>query len=143
LLAWLYRPEARLDLGLVFLMLDVPLFCLALPQTGGAASWFALALLLRVADQIPAGTRRVALFCHWTVLCYVGVLVLSSPLGEVLWRLGDKLVAGVRCWPHMGVALGEQPVLSGWVKCNVQVVDELDIALAAGINGAFSHVITN
>ncbi len=95
LLAWLYRPEARLDLGLVFLMLDVPLFCLALPQTGGAASWFALALLLRVADQIPAGTRRVALFCHWTVLCYVGVLVLSSPLGEVLWRAALLYLAGL------------------------------------------------
>lgn len=94
-LAAFYQPESRLDLGLVFLMLDVPLFCLALPQSGGASSWFAMALILRVADQIPAGTKRVALFCHWNPICYLIVLSFFSPLSQLLTNAFMLYLAGL------------------------------------------------
>jgi signal transduction histidine kinase/CheY-like chemotaxis protein len=80
LVRW-WRPEARVDLGTVFLATDVILFVLALYVSGGERSWLLPVLCVRVADQIATSRRRAFAFASWAALLHTA-LVLYLALGE-------------------------------------------------------------
>ncbi|WP_420456397.1 sensor histidine kinase [Rubrivirga sp.] len=69
-----YRPDARLDLGLVFIVLDVWILVGTVYLTGADRSWIYFVLLLRVADQIVYGRGRTLFFAHLMPALYAGLL---------------------------------------------------------------------
>ncbi len=74
-LYFLYDRTGRLDLGLAFLILDVPvLMILAIYATGGEHSWIFLVLLLRVVDQTHTNFRRTLMFSHIVTASYLALL---------------------------------------------------------------------
>lgn len=81
LLSWalLIRWER---LGPLFLFLDVLIYCFIIYVTGIEQSWFIFLLMIRVADQIPAGLRRTLAFAHFNVLCYVAMLAYAAWQGH-------------------------------------------------------------
>ena len=76
-----YREEARLDLGTLFLALDVIVFVLAIYVSGGERSWLLPLLCVRVADQLATSPRRAFAFASWTAVLH-GMLVLYMALVE-------------------------------------------------------------
>lgn len=80
-LYWFYEPGARVDLGLVFLVVDLFFQVWAIKITGGEQSWLALILIYRTADQSHTTFGRALLFAHLTPLFYVG-LISYLALGE-------------------------------------------------------------
>ncbi len=75
----LYRFDR---LGLVFLYLDVLIYCLTIFLTGVEQSWYIFLLIIRVADQIPAGPRRTLAFAHFNLACYILMLGFASLAGH-------------------------------------------------------------
>lgn len=75
----LYRWDR---LGLFFLYLDVLIYCLTIYLTGVEESWYIFLLIIRVADQIPAGPRRTLAFAHFNLACYVLMLGFASMAGH-------------------------------------------------------------
>jgi PAS domain S-box-containing protein len=67
------RPR-RLDLGVVFMALDVVAWTFAIYYSGGERSWLFFTMIMRAADQRLAGGRRVLLFGLWSVVCYAALL---------------------------------------------------------------------
>ena len=59
-----------MDLGILFLCLDIFFWTVAIYFTGGNRSWLFFLLIVRVADQTSTNFRRVLLFSHFSVLCY-------------------------------------------------------------------------
>jgi len=80
--------RTAVDLGFVSLCADLVPFILLVYVTGGPASWLYPVLLVRVADQIPAGHRRVRIFAHVVPVCYL-LLVLY------VWLVDGRTVS----WP--------------------------------------------
>jgi signal transduction histidine kinase/DNA-binding response OmpR family regulator/HPt (histidine-containing phosphotransfer) domain-containing protein len=79
-LSWLfiysvYGKTGFVDIGLAFLIIDVPFLTLMLYATGGEHSWLFIVLLLRVVDQTHTNFRRAVFFGHFVTASYV-VLVL-------------------------------------------------------------------
>lgn len=72
-----YGRTGPVDLGLAFLILDVPVWILAIYATGGERSWLFIILLLRVIDQTHTSFRRALFFGQFVTLSY---LVLISYL---------------------------------------------------------------
>jgi PAS domain S-box-containing protein len=66
------RP--RMDLGIVFLVLDLFMWQAAVYMTGAERSWLFVLPLFRVIDQTPISTRRALTFAHLAPLSYVGLL---------------------------------------------------------------------
>lgn len=86
LMSWLtlvffYTKSTRLDLGAIFLYVDVVLFGSAVYVTGAENSWLLLILVLRAADQAANGFVTVLRFAHWSATVYLG-LVLYVHFGE-------------------------------------------------------------
>ncbi|MBI3523759.1 MAG: response regulator [Betaproteobacteria bacterium] len=75
ILYFLYGKTGRIDLGLVFLILDVPVWTLTIYATGGENSWIYLVLLLRVVDQTHTNFRRALLFSHIVTASYLLLLL--------------------------------------------------------------------
>ncbi|HEX8963917.1 MAG TPA: ATP-binding protein [Rhodocyclaceae bacterium] len=80
LLSWpalflFYRKTPRFDLGLFFLLCDIPLWTLAIYATGGENSWIYMVLLLRVVDQTHSSFRTALAFGHLVTLSYGLMLV--------------------------------------------------------------------
>ena len=69
-----YRPDARLDLGLAFIVLDVWVLVGTVYLTGADRSWIYFVLLLRVADQIVYGRARTLFFAHLMPALYAALL---------------------------------------------------------------------
>jgi len=67
----LYGKTGRIDLSLLFLIVDVPLWTLAIYATGGEHSWIFLVLLLRVVDQTHTSFRRALFFGHLVTASYL------------------------------------------------------------------------
>lgn len=80
-LSWviLYRWDR---LGVLFLYLDVLIYCLTIYLTGVEESWYIFLLIIRVADQIPAGPRRTLAFAHFNLACYILMLGFASLAGH-------------------------------------------------------------
>jgi len=73
---YLYYDRARpFDLGLLFLVLDIPLWVLAIIASGGLKSWLFFILFMRVADQVNTSFQRAMIFAHLVTLAYVGMIV--------------------------------------------------------------------
>ena len=83
-----YGRTGAVDLGLVFLHLDIVVWLLNLRHLEQAHLFFACLLLVRVADQVGDGFRRAIYFTHVVVAAY---LVYS--LGIWRWRPADA------AWP--------------------------------------------
>jgi len=75
LLRRFYGRTGRLDLGLLFLALDLLPITACIYVTGGDQSWLFFLLLVRVADQANTSFRRVFLFLNVAVLAYAGMLL--------------------------------------------------------------------
>jgi len=73
-LARFYSRIRRVDLGLVFLAVDMLLWTGAVYVSGGHSSWLFVLLALRVADQSFASFRRAAAFAHFAPVCYLAML---------------------------------------------------------------------
>ena len=79
LLSWLalrawYDRVKSIDLGILFLALDLIPFVLAIYVTGADRSWLFLLLFVRVADQTNTSFARARLFSHLSVVAYLALL---------------------------------------------------------------------
>ncbi|MGE5467076.1 MAG: ATP-binding protein [Ignavibacteria bacterium] len=83
----LYRKTRRFDLGLFFLICDIPLWTLAIYATGGEDSWIYMVLLLRVVDQTHSSFRTALLFGHLVTLSYALMLLYLQVVEhhELVW----------------------------------------------------------
>jgi signal transduction histidine kinase/CheY-like chemotaxis protein len=70
-----YSRVALLDLGLLFLALDIGTFTLAVRYSGGERSWLFFLLLVRVADQTNTTFRRAVVLAHVAALSYLGLIL--------------------------------------------------------------------
>ena len=67
--------KPRLNLGTLFLALDIPAFVWVIYQTGADSSWLFFLLYIRVADQTNTTFKRALKFSHVAVASY-GLLIL-------------------------------------------------------------------
>src|SRR5688572_25379831 len=76
-LLYLFYADLRkyFDLGLLFLILDLWMYSLAVYASGGEKSWMFFLAVFRVVDQTPVSTRRALVFAHLAPLSYVSVLL--------------------------------------------------------------------
>ena len=64
------RAKPRINLGTLFLALDIPAFVWVIYQTGADNSWLFFLLYIRVADQTNTNFRRALGFSHVAVASY-------------------------------------------------------------------------
>ena len=77
----LYGKTGRFDLGLAFLVVDVPIWTLVIYATGGEHSWLFIVLVLRVIDQTHTSFRRALFFGQFVTASYLA-MVLYLQYGE-------------------------------------------------------------
>ena len=70
-----YGRTGSLDLGAIFLVLDIPLWTLAIYATGAERSWLFMLLVLRVVDQTYQSFRTAVLYAHLVSASYLGMLL--------------------------------------------------------------------
>jgi TMAO reductase system sensor TorS len=70
-----FEKVEKINLGLVFLTLDVFVFVLAIYVSGGEKSWLFFLMIVRVADQAYTNFRRVLYFSHVCVFAYCLMLI--------------------------------------------------------------------
>src|SRR5258708_5021008 len=71
LVLYLFFDRVRaINLGTLFLALDIPAFVWVIYQTGGNASWLFFLLYIRVADQTNTNFKRALGFSHVAVASY-------------------------------------------------------------------------
>lgn len=80
LFSWLilrlfFSSIKRIDLGILFLSLDIFVWTVVIYFTGGNRSWLFFLLIVRVADQTNTNFRRVLLFTNLSVLSYLLLLL--------------------------------------------------------------------
>jgi signal transduction histidine kinase len=75
LLCFYFNPSPRLNLGVVFLALDLPVFVWVIYMTGGDQSWLFFLLFIRVADQTNTTFRRALVFSHLAVFSYAALIL--------------------------------------------------------------------
>lgn len=73
-LYFLWERTSSVDLSTLFLILDVPLFCVAIYYSGGPESLLFWMLIVRTADQVNTTFRRAMLFAHLIVVSYIGLV---------------------------------------------------------------------
>jgi len=74
ILAQFFARVKLIDLGLVFLVLDLLLWTGVVYVSGGHTSWLFFILALRVADQSFVSFRRAVAFAHLAPVFYLGML---------------------------------------------------------------------
>ncbi len=86
---WFAELQDRFNLGLLFLILDVPVWSTLIYGCGADRCWFSYLLLARVADQVATNTRRVLLFAHWVPFNYLLLVWVAATFGghSVSWSL--------------------------------------------------------
>ena len=67
--------KPRVNLGTVFLAVDVLVFILAIYLTGGDRSWLFFLLFIRTADQANTNFKRALAFGHLSVAAYAAMLL--------------------------------------------------------------------
>jgi signal transduction histidine kinase len=94
LLTRFYHRSPQL-LPLVFLALDVVLWAGAVYVTGADRSWLFPVVFMHVADQATTSFGRVLALAHWSVACYLAVVVLATtaPGASVDWGIELTKVA--------------------------------------------------
>jgi signal transduction histidine kinase/CheY-like chemotaxis protein len=78
---WFEKARPRLNLGTLFLALDIPAFVWVIYQTGANNSWLFFLLYIRVADQTNTNFKRALGFSHVAVASYA-LLILYLALVE-------------------------------------------------------------
>ena len=63
------------DLGILFLILDLWMYSLAVYASGAEKSWLFFIPVFRVVDQTPISTKRSLLFAHLAPLSYLSVVL--------------------------------------------------------------------
>ena len=82
ILYWYFeQAKPRLNLGTLFLALDIPAFVWVIYQTGADNSWLFFLLYIRVADQTNTTFKRAVAFSHVAVASYA-LLILYLVLVE-------------------------------------------------------------
>jgi len=94
-----YGRTGTLNLGSVFLTLDILIWVLAIYCTGGNQSWFLLLLILRSADQMGCRFRKALWYAHVSTLSYVALLVYLSEWEQrpISWSVESLKIAGIYC----------------------------------------------
>ena len=87
-----YGRTGRVDLGLVFVHLDVLVWLANLHHLEQSNIFFGYFLLMRVADQVGYGFRRAFYFNHLVVFSYLGYALWASAFGPVRVTWLDRLV---------------------------------------------------
>ena len=80
--------KPRVNLGTVFLALDVFVFIIAIYLTGGDRSWLFFLLFIRTADQANTTFKRALVFGHLSVAIYAAMLIELQLVEhrDVAWR---------------------------------------------------------
>jgi PAS domain S-box-containing protein len=81
LLYLLQGRTGRIDLGVVFLGLDIVAWTFAIYFTGGERSWLFFLMLVRAVDQAPVSFRRALVFAYLSTASY-SLLVFYLAYGE-------------------------------------------------------------
>jgi len=71
----LLHERVKADVSLLFLILDIPIWTLAIYYSGAERSWLFFILFLRVADQAQTGFRRALGFVMFGTFCYASMLI--------------------------------------------------------------------
>jgi len=71
----LLHDRIKADVSLFFLVLDIPIWTLAIYYSGAEHSWLFFILFLRVADQAQTGFRRALGFVMFGTFCYASMLI--------------------------------------------------------------------
>ena len=111
--AW-YSPNARLDLGLVVLHLDIVVWLVNLRHFEQAHLFFACLLLVRVADQVGFGFRRAIYFNHVVVAAY-----LLYSIGVWRWRPAEA------AWPDRLTIAATMYLLGTYLAFTGLVIERL------------------
>ena len=111
--AW-YSPNAWLDLGLVFLHLDIVVWLVNLRHFEQAHLFFACLLLVRVADQVGFGFRRAIYFNHVVVAAY-----LLYSIGVWRWRPAEA------AWPDRLTIAATMYLLGTYLAFTGLVIERL------------------
>ncbi len=79
LFSWLtlraWFAKTKIDLGILFLCVDIPFIVSVIYATGAESSWLFCFLMVRVADQTNTTFRRVFGFSHVAIGCYIAMLL--------------------------------------------------------------------
>jgi signal transduction histidine kinase len=75
LYVWFDRVRPIVNLGTVFLAVDVLVWVVAIYLTGADRSWLFFLLIIRTADQVHTSFRRALAFAHLSVGAYVLMLL--------------------------------------------------------------------
>lgn len=70
-----FHDRFKGDLSLAFLILDVPIWTMAIYDSGAERSWLFFILFIRVADQAPTRIRRAVGFALFGTLCFAAMLL--------------------------------------------------------------------
>jgi signal transduction histidine kinase/CheY-like chemotaxis protein len=87
-----YGRTGRVDLGAVFLVLDIPLWTLAIYATGAERSWLFMLLVLRVVDQTYQSFRTAVAYAHLVSVSYLGMLLYLSFIEQRSFDWTEALV---------------------------------------------------
>jgi signal transduction histidine kinase/ActR/RegA family two-component response regulator len=116
ILSWLilrygYNRLPSFDLGLAFLILDIPFMLAVIHHTGANRSVFFFMLVLRVADQISyINLRRLIVFAHITPLAYLLYVAWLSTRPEISLNWGIEIVKTLCLYgANLYIALTSQP----------------------------------
>jgi signal transduction histidine kinase/CheY-like chemotaxis protein len=75
ILRFAYLKTKRIDLALLFLMMDLLLWILVIYRTGAETSLLFFLSIVRVSDQAYTTFKKVLMFAHMTLLAYVLLVV--------------------------------------------------------------------
>lgn len=92
LLKMSYGRTGRLNLGFLFLLLDIPAWTLAIYATGSEQSWLFMVLLFRVVDQTHTSFRTALLFGHLATLSYAMLLAYAQAFNQHYFSLPEAMV---------------------------------------------------
>jgi len=97
ILRMFFDRTGRLHLGRVFLGLDIFIWVFAIYVTGAEQSWFLALLILRSADQLGGGMRRVLWYGHVSVAGYLLLLLYLEVVENrpLVWPVEGLKVAGI------------------------------------------------
>jgi signal transduction histidine kinase/ActR/RegA family two-component response regulator len=116
LLSWLilrygYNHIRIFDLGLAFLLLDIPFMLAVIHRTGANHSVFFFVLVLRVADQISyINLGRLIVFAHITPLAYLLYVRWLSTLPDISLDWGVEILKTLCMYgANLYVVLTSQP----------------------------------
>jgi signal transduction histidine kinase/DNA-binding response OmpR family regulator len=124
-----YHPDARVDLGLVFLVLDAWAIVGTVALTGVTESWLYFLLLLRVADQVVYSYRQTLFFAVLMPALYAGLLLW-------VWLVEGWTVD----WPGEIAKTGILFLVAGYVSQSAEYTEKLRKRTAEAMSLAASSI---